>query len=242
MLRISPTIITLLELMGILVIAYIFSWSEVESPIWDFSGIGILIVSIVLIPLGILGFIQARLLLHRNTKTAKIYFLLIMSVIVMIPPFSISVGKIASPILTPVSMGVQYLERVKEEGARNKVIRVHHAILSKEFQNSQVIKKAYSSGYLVLESGKVIFLDSIISSPIKQKIFFEYAQENLVGKEVTLKLVELSEFSQQYTPIFMPISDNKFEPILDHELGERYGAIPVLLYMEDVLVNEQYDI
>jgi len=244
----SKYIITILtvQILGIVFIAYHFAWSEVANPWIDFGllAIGITsITSITLIPVGIIGIIIGLREFSRSTRRLKLYLLLSLSFISIMPPFSIFVGDILHPILIPVAEIVYKSQFVWERSVNDNIERTHYTILTEEFMVPQKISEVYDNTSLRLESERVVFVDSIFRGPRwEQKKFIEYVQKHLIDKEVNIQLEEFSTFQSQYTSKVVFLSDGKFRPMYDPKLNEMYGAIPVLIYNKDgVSVNEEYN-
>lgn len=196
----------------------------------------LLAVSVVL---GVTGLVWV-MRLGQIYRTAAL-LLLATSVFILLDLWPLNLSKKISPIFHPIVEKQRLVSSEQAKQISEYTKKMHYSVLSEVFQHPQTIVEAQYK-YLVLEDGNVLKLFGFSSSSENETEFEKYASEFLVGKTIKIDLPDYADFSNNYTPNFRTgifVNDNYTWP-RDPKLQEPYGEIPVLISVNDELINLRY--
>ncbi|OGI60299.1 hypothetical protein A2641_01075 [Candidatus Nomurabacteria bacterium RIFCSPHIGHO2_01_FULL_37_25] len=239
---ISIAVILGLQIGAIFLAAWFIAYDKAAGGFSSLAGLLIIPLGILGFPLlGIVGLAQAIRLLRKKLHTIPAIVLILTSVLMLTLVVPSSIASKLSPFFSSTAEKEDTKSIVEKRQAYSNTKETHYAILSEIFQKPQKIIEAQYQ-YLVLDNGNVLKLFGFYSSHENTTEFENYARKFLVGKTIKIDLPNYADFSNSYIPNSRTgtFANNNYEWPQDSEFNERYGEIPVLIYIDSDLINSKY--
>ncbi|TSC61073.1 MAG: hypothetical protein G01um1014107_129 [Parcubacteria group bacterium Gr01-1014_107] len=202
----------------------------------------IFLFTIVFVFLGVVGLIYTiQFWIRKKTHTIPLIVLILTSILMLTMVVPGYLARMLSPIFLPRAEKKleQSIEQARQSYSDSK--KTHYDILSKEFQRPQkIIDARYQN--LVLEDGKIVKLFGFSWRGDGITPFEEYAKQSLVGKSIKIDLPTYTDFAEYYIPSLRSglFKDYEHMWLRDPEINVLYGEIPVLIYIDNILINADH--
>lgn len=231
-----------LQMAAIILAAWFIAYDKAAGGFSSLAGLLIIPLGILGFPLlGIIGLVQSIRFLRKKLHIVPAIVLILTSVLMLtlVVPSSLASKFSALFSSTAEKEHAESIVEIRQTYSDTK--EAHYATLSEMFQKPQKIVEVQYQ-YLVLEDGNVLKPFEFYSSRENTTEFEKYAKEFLVGKAIKIDLPDYTDFSNSYIPnsrtgIF---ANNNYKWPRDTELNERYGEIPVLIFVNGDLINSKY--
>ncbi len=239
---ISTIVIFIIQISAIILGAGLIAYDEISGGFSSLAGLFVIPVITIGFPLlGILGLIQVALLLRKKLYTISVISLTITSILMItlvIPSF---IASKLSLLFYPIAEKKLTENVIEKKQTYSNTKEAHYAELLKLFQKPQKIIEVQDQ-YLVLEDGNILKLLGFYSSRENIAEFLKYSAKYLVGKTIKIELPDYIDFSNSYIPSSRTgtFANNKYKWPKDPILNKSYGEIPVLIRIDEKLINSNY--
>ena len=219
---------------------------------WLDLGAGILMM-VVVPPLSagccVLAWILMRRGTHRRFAVCALAIAIPLGFPLVAIPLARSLSTPAARLWQPSKDAIDRAKREREvrlpppDPYTDTIIR-HYDALTAQFIEPQVISHA-ELGLILLEDHKIVSLYGIYYAPRTTSDLMTYVSQNLINKQVVIRLPNREAFIKSYRPGLSGDPPPNYKPEFfarspKDAFGWRYGTIPCLVYVDGRLLNSRY--